>query len=85
MFDMLHTPVSEFKLQIKGNKKTDDQFIAEHFDFSEVATTGDSIINLEQIRNVTQYKLLKIVEPKKLLYNQHLCVGQSGLQPQHSL
>jgi len=51
MNDMLHTPVSEFKLQIKGNKKTTDQFIAEHFDFSEVATTGDSIINLEQIRN----------------------------------
>jgi len=50
MFDMLNTVVNEFRLQIKGNKRTDEHFIAEHFDFSEVVTTGDCILSLEQIR-----------------------------------
>ena len=54
MMDMFRCPVKSFEIELTGNKKTNEQFILEHFDFSGIETTADSIVALEMTRSVTK-------------------------------
>jgi len=51
MISMLSKRVSNFNLNIKGCKQTEEAFVFEHFDFSDMETTTDGIVYCEKARN----------------------------------